>query len=691
MHPLQYSPIEVSSNTFAGLSAVLRASSTLKLQNVPKAQKIRKPCLNDPEIAPKQRRFVMEALNLQKNFGSERYFNMGDEMSMTWYTTPVDICFSKHCLLKFREYLKTIYPSLDALNKHWETKFKSWDEVMPMTFEEILPRGNAAPWSTHRDFMDKLFADNIDMQADVIRKIYPNGYYGPTGLEGSPYVYGGGTNFKYMRKLTTLSAYGDARIPLSFDRKKRLIMCFRGYKRTEMTMHIDYWDGLFSGQRGANHWFTWVFFQPDCTPTEKRSFYSPIIWELRSGIAALLVNSDKFTDEVAILYSHPSVRSNFIKEDKVKYSDNLLSFARYFEDRAAGYRFILPEDLENGTLAKFKVLVLPEATALSEKQAQAIRKFVENGGTAVADYELALEDEWNVPQSKGLLDDLFGIRQKAYGLVNTDPKPGLEVRKCGKVKVTSGKASVTQNDALDRKYPLFITSKYGKGKTLYLNFQFDYLKQRALGDNALRDLLDKYLTFPTKYSPLMAMDGKPAGRIMTVFYSNSGNTYIGLLPDLPKGNWSKSKLDALKKFSFQTKLTLPGKSHLYNVRTGKYYGFGTTFTLDMTPAHAVMLSSLPYQVVGLALDSAKEVKAGSVLKVSAAVKTSGGTAKHHVFHLTVKTPAGEIPWYFRQTKETSNGKAVFEVPFALNAEKGIYEITVTDAATKVSETMKVQL
>ncbi|MBE6404586.1 MAG: hypothetical protein E7040_01030 [Lentisphaerae bacterium] len=688
--PLQYSPLEVSSNTYAGLSGVLRAQSTVKLQSVPKAQKIRQPCLNDPAIAPKQKDFVKSALNLQKNFGSERFFNMGDEMSITWYTVPVDICFSQYCLPKFREYLKTIYPSLDALNKHWETEFKSWDKVMPMTFEEVLTRSNAAPWSTHREFMDKLFADNVNMQADVIRKIFPKGYYGPTGLEGSPHVYGGGTNFKHMRKLTMLSAYGDARIPLSFDRKNRMIMCYRGYKRTEMSQHINYWEGLFAGERGANHWYTWSFFQPDVEPAEKRMFYSDIMWELRSGIAALLVNSDKFTDEAAILYSHPSVRSNFIKEDKMNFYDNLLSFARYFEDRAVGYRFILPEELEDGTLNKFKVLVLPEATALSEKQVQAIRQFVKNGGTVVADYEVALEDEWNVPQSKGKLDDLFGVRQRSYGLANIEQKSGAAIKKCGKVRVTTGKAHGTLSDALNRKYPVLITNQSGKGKTLYLNFRFDYAKERTLVNDSLRTLLDKHLIFRTKYTPLKTMDGKPVGRTMTVFYNNGKNTYIGLLPDLPKGNWAKAKPDALNKFAFKAKLTLPGKSHLYNVRTGKYYGYTAVCTLDMIPAKAVMLSSLPYKVTGLTLNSAKSVKPGSAVKVAVSLKTSSGAAGHHVFHLTVKTPSGEFPWFFRQTKETANGKAVFEVPFALNAAEGTYEITIKDAATKVTETIRIQ-
>ena len=687
--PLQYSPIEVSANTFAGLSACLRAQSVLGLRNLPKEQKIRKPCLNDPAIAPRQKAFVKFALDLQKNFGSERYFNMGDEMSITWYTTPVDVCFSKYCLPKFREFLKTIYPSLEALNKHWETEFKTWDSVMPMTYEEVLTRENAAPWSTHREFMDKLFADNVNMQADVIREVFPNGYYGPTGLEGKPYVYGGGTNFEHMRKLTMLSAYGDARIPLSFNRNQRVIMSYRGYKRTELSQFINYWEGLFTGERGANHWYTWSFFQPDHTPAEKRNFYTKLIWELRSGLAALLVNSEKVTDEAAILYSHPSTRSNFLKEDKMDVYENLHSFARYFEDRAMGYRFILPEDLTNGTLNKFKVLVLPEATAISKKQAQMIRDFVNKGGIVVADYETALEDEWNVPQSKGMLDDMFGIRQRSTGLFNVEPTKQLDIRKCGKIKVVKGKAKYVFKDALNREYPVCIVNQFGKGRTVYLNFRFDYAKQRTFENDSLRLLLDSCLNFKSRYTPLMKMDGKPAGRIMTTFYKNGKNTYIGLLPELPRGNWTKAKPADLKKFAFKARCTLPGKGHLYNARTGKYYGTASVQTLDMIPAHAMLLSLLPYKVNGLDIAAKKTVKAGETAKISVTLKTSAGTAGHHVFHMTVKTPDGETPWYFRQTKETANGKAVFEIPFAMNSAAGIYEVTVKDAATGTSKTVKI--
>jgi hypothetical protein len=57
--------------------------------------------------------------------------------------------------------------------------------------------------------------------------------------------------------------------------------------------------------------------------------------------------------------------------------------------------------------------------------------------------------------------------------------------------------------------------------------------------------------------------------------------------------------------------------------------------------------------------------------------------------LTVKTPDGKTHWYLRQTQETSNGKAVFTLPFALNDVAGNYEVTITDAATKTTAKIRI--
>ena len=315
---------------------------------------------------------------------------------------------------------------------------------------------------------------------------------------------------------------------------------------------------------------------------------------------------------------------------------------------------------------------------------------MKNGGVLLADYETALEDEWNVPLAKGMLDDLLGIRQRSMGFANAAATKEHNIRKVAKAKAVKGKTNGSIKDQLNRQYPILITNQYGKGRTLYLNFRFEYAKQRESGDSSLRYLLDQHLNMKQKFTPVKTMNGKSAGLVMTTFYHNGANTYIGLLPGLPAGNWQKAKPDDLKKLTYKVKFTLPGKGHLYNARTGKYYGTNPVRIMNMTPAHAMLLSLLPYKVTALDVKADKmTAKPGDIIKLKTAVKVSGGKAGHHVFHMTVKTPDGKTPWYYRQTQETQNGIAEFALPIALNDPVGSYEITITDAATKTTEKIRI--
>ena len=104
---------------------------------------------------------------------------------------------------------------------------------------------------------------------------------------------------------------------------------------------------------------------------------------------------------------------------------------------------------------------------------------------------------------------------------------------------------------------------------------------------------------------------------------------------------------------------------------------------------ATALSTTAFLAAKAIIKAAATAKPGEIVKIAAAVKTSAGKAGHHVFHMTVKTPDGKTSWYLRQTQETSNGKAVFELPFALNDAAGNYEITITDAATKTAAKFRI--
>ncbi len=66
-------------------------------------------------------------------------------------------------------------------------------------------------------------------------------------------------------------------------------------------------------------------------------------------------------------------------------------------------------DLRGERLEPYKVLILPNAAALSDDQVKTIRQFVQNGGGLVATCETSLFDELGHPRANFALADLFGV------------------------------------------------------------------------------------------------------------------------------------------------------------------------------------------------------------------------------------------------------------------------------------------
>jgi hypothetical protein len=60
---------------------------------------------------------------------------------------------------------------------------------------------------------------------------------------------------------------------------------------------------------------------------------------------------------------------------------------------------------------RFSVLILPDAAAMSEAQAEAVRHFVERGGGLIATGESSRCDEWGEPRTDFALGDLFGAHR----------------------------------------------------------------------------------------------------------------------------------------------------------------------------------------------------------------------------------------------------------------------------------------
>lgn len=65
-------------------------------------------------------------------------------------------------------------------------------------------------------------------------------------------------------------------------------------------------------------------------------------------------------------------------------------------------------DLTTERLSKFKLLVLPNAAAVDDKQAEAVAAFVANGGGLVATLDTGRCDEFGTPRRRPALTEVLG-------------------------------------------------------------------------------------------------------------------------------------------------------------------------------------------------------------------------------------------------------------------------------------------
>jgi uncharacterized membrane protein len=72
------------------------------------------------------------------------------------------------------------------------------------------------------------------------------------------------------------------------------------------------------------------------------------------------------------------------------------------------FDIITPRGLAD--VSKYKAIVLPNTACLSRQEADALRRFVANGGGLVGTYQASAGDEWNEPYPQPALGDVFGIR-----------------------------------------------------------------------------------------------------------------------------------------------------------------------------------------------------------------------------------------------------------------------------------------
>lgn len=112
---------------------------------------------------------------------------------------------------------------------------------------------------------------------------------------------------------------------------------------------------------------------------------------------------------IALLYSQTTVERFDYREDKPSHLGELKGFAKALLQSKILFDVITEADLTE-RLDDYQVLILPNASCLSEQQKASIRQFVAQGGGLIGSYEAGMYDSSGHRAADDDLADVFGVQ-----------------------------------------------------------------------------------------------------------------------------------------------------------------------------------------------------------------------------------------------------------------------------------------
>jgi hypothetical protein len=307
-------------------------------------------------------------------------------------------CYCKHCIEKFRELMKERYRNIETFNSKHGTKFGSWDSLEP-------PRepSNPSLWKEwldfHADIIPKFLHEIIEFAKSItpilstheLNDFYPCTYQ---------CVYSGNDIWRMAR---VIDVGHEDMYPLEFDHRYLIYVyeyikdavraaigfnrlytangqsfnSWLGYKIPAASMFEQVYSCLIHGSLGLVWWVDWKQIDLWAKTKQPNREYSQII--------GVLKDYEISKAEVALIYPWTSME---LKRDDIYCMDNLL-FYMALARSSIPVDIISERQVEEGILDNrgYKVLCAIGCPALPPEAAAEIKRFVENGGVLIQDYE----------------------------------------------------------------------------------------------------------------------------------------------------------------------------------------------------------------------------------------------------------------------------------------------------------------
>lgn len=651
---------------------------------------VRPFCYNNPDDQAKEwNAFETNARYAVKNLGTVTAYSVGDEMGYVPYQEVFDYCFCPYCMADFRKWTKEQYGNLENLNKEWNTRFASWDEVRPMTYAETSLRTkskNYAPWADHRTYNEYTWARHWKRVRDVVKKYDKNGKLCMSGTQ-LPSAYNGFDYYRLGHGFDMLDSYGQTKVYGDIERAmiNGPLIWWTGYC-TEENEAQAWWQMLNSNEQpiGINIYDVSTIFYADMNMTASGVDMAKWIKEFKSGIAKLRMNVKRTASPVAVHYSMPSVHGAFISDKLNYYNDNMAAWNRLIKDIGQDLDYVAYKQIEDGDLLKkkYKVLILPYSCAISAKEANAIEDFVRAGGTVIADTSCGVFDEhckWQ--KNKGMLDDLLGITAR------TDKKPRyVNVENVNAIGMKEGGRILALEDVRvsgdvlagnEANFPIVSCNTVGNGKAIFLNFDLTgYGESIKKGSSRTLEWYRGFLKDLFAYSGLKddfpMQCAKPQIRLEKTLYSEGGNTYIGVIRLLDANDTAGPE---------EITIGLPGMYNVYDIRDKKYLGRLNEIKTTINGNSAKFFAILPYKVEGIDVTGDDKAKPGDTVKFKMNLVADSKNGGRHIFHVDVYGSDGKLLKHYGKNVVAESGVVEYGLPISLNDASGVWKICAVDVAT----------
>ena len=530
--------------------------------------------------------------------------------------------------LNFQFWLRDRYgKDIAKLNAVWKSDWKDFFDVQDAFIDDQKFKRNFAPAVDRATFFEDNFIGQFRAIAGAVRSVDPSmgvGLCASTLGNAMPEV---------LEHLNTMGPYlGGEEIEvarcLPHVYLGETIGVYGGRLVPCPMREYQVYHGLFTGANFSWFWATCYALQGNLSALPERSRRQLETYrEVTRGPAALTNRAKRQNDGIRILISRTAGRLEPLVAGQCTHAQARTSFARVIEDLGLQFDYITTHQVERGELASShaKVLVLGCVQTFTPGELAQIRAFVRAGGKVLADVTPGIADNWG-----RLLE-----------------KPALEK---------------DQYELLGFK-PAIYTFLRGRGELGTM--RTDTLKRFA--DWGIRP---QFRTVNAK--------GEEVTNVEYSRFVRGAATYLGY----------EKIANSFETFPMKAFLKLEKPQWVYEVRSGRAYGFTDTVELELKGLDCLLFACLPAEAKPVTVEAPKAVRRGGTLHVKA-------QSSAQVLRFEMMPPDGYSeerfePMVFR-LPDTKDGAAECDFAIAWDEPYDGYTLIVTDVATGRSVSQKIKV